>query len=245
MIPGYDYVVQHLDIEWTKRVNQQAGELVVLLRRFCRTGWMVVGKNDRCSPMADSLFHYMARIDSRFLYRPFTDKRRIDDATLGVKAEDIEDFFRSSSHERDQILCHRLGSAEFRSVTENPVMEVATGHLWNHGKENGCLVSNTFHAGNIFRICLQSCRQRPKAPYQSVCCRICITTGDSMEQEEFENLMVIKGIKTFFKKAFSQTLPMTDMEVVIRHIFAAPASSARYRQPFEIPYGTTGFLDLT
>lgn len=76
-------------------------------------------------------------------------------------------------------------------------------------------------------------------------CRICISTRDSVEQEEFEYLMVIKSIKTFFKKAFSQTLPMTDMEVVIRHIFAAPASSARYRHPFEILYGTTGFLDLT
>jgi len=154
-LAGHDDVIQHRYADGAERLHQHGGQLVIGIGRLGRAARVVVGKDDARRPVPQGLFHDVPRMDVGFLDRALADQGGIEHAALAVQTQHVEHLFGPPGHEGDKILGHGLGAGESRSITIDPVMEVAACDLRDQAQERSGLVSHALDAGDVLRIGFQ------------------------------------------------------------------------------------------
>src|SRR5690606_1006576 len=78
------------------------------------------------------------------------------------------------------------------------VVEVPTRNGRHERKERGRTFSDALRGCEIGNVCVEHARQRAVSPEQEVCELVRVAAGDRVEEEELEDLVVLKGVETFF-----------------------------------------------
>src|SRR4030066_2412730 len=94
--------------------------------------------------MPDRSLNNMTWMNEGVLPSALTYEYRIENSELGIKADHIEYFFRTSSHKRDEIFSSSFRGIQGLARMLDSVQKITTGHLRNHGKKSSSLCSNAF-----------------------------------------------------------------------------------------------------
>jgi len=123
------------------------GNIMIVMRRSHRTCGMVMRKDYRRGLMPDRSLNNMPWMHEGVLHRALTYEYRIENSELGIKADHVEYFFRTSSHKRDEIFSSSFRGIEGLSRLLDPIQKITTGHLRNYEKKGGSLYSDAFDYG--------------------------------------------------------------------------------------------------
>jgi hypothetical protein len=147
------------------------------------------------------------------LHRALTYQGRIKNPEPGIKADQIEYFFRTAGHERDKIFSRRLGTIQRLAGMFNAIMKITAGDLRDHGKKGGSIFADTFNRCQILWISLKHRRKTAESLYEIMCKRVCIPAGNSLKKEQFEHLMVLKAVQAFLEKTHTKPFAMTCVQL--------------------------------
>lgn len=209
-------MIEHGNVDATQYPHQVPGKPPVLFRwPDCAAG-VIVGEDQRCRPVANGDFHDAARMYMGLFDGALAEEGRIQDPALRIEAKYVKYLFRATGHEGNEVFGDDLGVIEPGAIPRHAVVEVTPRHGRKQRQEGRGLLSHSLDGGQIHGIGFQYARETAEAAKQLVGDGIGIPALEYLEQDQFQDLMVLEMVQFLGEKPIPQSIAVSAMKIVQR-----------------------------